>query len=105
MQDLLAALIAFVLIDPLRAELSRNLEEAGIPQAAVVEVVACTARAAPVIVDRVVENPVGVAWQAAGFWSGSLGPRALLTELAPECASSLDAVGGRPAAGSTAWTS
>ena len=31
MQDLLAALIAFILIDPLRAGLSRTLEAAGLP--------------------------------------------------------------------------
>ncbi len=105
MQDLFAALIAFVLIDPLRAELSRNLEEAGIPPATVVEVVTCTGRAAPAIVDRVLENPVGVAWQAAGFWSGSVESKAFLIQLAPECASSLDAVGARPAAGSSTWTS
>lgn len=99
MQDLLAALIAFILIDPLRAELSRTLEAAELPPAAVVEVVACTGKAAPAIVARVIENPAGAAWRVAGFWSGALGSRDLLVELAPECAAALDAVGGRTTAG------
>ncbi|MBL8687541.1 MAG: hypothetical protein JNL04_00485 [Rhodospirillaceae bacterium] len=103
MQDLLAALIAFILIDPLRAGLSRTLEAAGLPPAAVVEVVACTGRAAPAIVDRVLGNPVDAAWRVAGFWTGAVGPKDLLSEFAPECATTLDAVGGRPAAGLATW--
>lgn len=105
MQDLLAALIAFVLIDPLRAELSQKLEAAALPPAVVVEVVACAGKAAPAIVDRVLEDPVGAAWRAARFWSGAIASDALLADLAPECAPALGAVGSRPAAGSATWTS
>ncbi len=104
MQELLAALIAFVLIDPLRAELSQKLEAAGIPPTAVVEVVACAGKAAPAIVDRVLEDPVGAAWRVAGFWSGTIASEALLAELAPECAPALNAAGRRPATGSATWT-
>ena len=105
MQDLFAALIAFVLIDPLRAGLSRTLEEAGLPPAAVVEVVACTGRAAPAIVERALGNPVDAAWRVAGFWSGAVGPKALLAEFAPECATALDGVASRPAAEPATWKS
>ena len=91
MMDLIAALISFFLIEPLRAEMAERLAAARAPQAVVAEVMACADAAAPRILERAVDDPWWAASSTVGVWLGSARPEALLFEAAPGCASAVEA--------------
>jgi hypothetical protein len=86
MQDLIAALVAFFLIEPVQAEMAEKLAAARAPQATVTEVIACARRAAPLIVERALDDPVWAAGTTFQLWLGSSKPDAVLLELSPSCA-------------------
>jgi hypothetical protein len=86
MQDIIAALISFFLIDPLQAQMSERLKEARVPPAFVSEIGSCARTATPVIVDRAWSDPWWAVSTAAGIWMGQTRPEAALAQAAPACA-------------------
>jgi hypothetical protein len=86
MQDLIAALVAFFIIDPVQAEMAEKLAAASAPQAIVTDVAACVRTAAPIIVQPAVNDPVWAAGTIFQLWVGSSKPDAVLLELSPSCA-------------------
>ncbi|BAU94052.1 long-chain-fatty-acid-CoA ligase (plasmid) [Methylorubrum populi] len=91
MPDLFAALVAFFLIDPLKAEMADKLAAARAPQAVVAQVSACARSAAPQIVERATADPWWAMANTFNVWVGSKGPEALLVEIAPACAGAVAA--------------
>ena len=57
MQDLIATLVTFFLIEPLQADIAERLGAVRAPQAVVAEVTACVRTAAPVVVERAASDP------------------------------------------------
>jgi hypothetical protein len=86
MQDLIAALISFFIIEPVQAEMAEKLAAARAPQAIVTEVAACARRAAPLIVERALNDPAWAAGTTFQLWMGSSQPDAVLLDLSPSCA-------------------
>ena len=86
MQDLIAALVAFFIIEPVQAEMAEKLAAARAPQAIVADVATCVRTAAPTIVQRAVNEPVWAAGTTFQLWIGSSKPDAVLLELSPSCA-------------------
>ncbi|WP_046862167.1 hypothetical protein [Microvirga massiliensis] len=86
MQDLIAALVAFFIIDPVQAEMSERLAAARAPQAIVTDAAACLRTAAPLIVQRAVNEPMWAIGTTFELWVGSSQPIAVLLELSPSCA-------------------
>src|SRR5918998_1054804 len=87
MQDLLAALIAFFLIEPLQAELAA----ARAPQAVVAQVTSCARTATPVVVERAASETWWAVSSAVRLWAGWASPKTVLVEAAPECAAAVEA--------------
>ncbi len=86
MQDLAAALISFVLLDPLGAEVRERLEAARAPQAVVSEVVSCIEKAGPALAVRAWSEPLWIATTAFSVWTGTASVEAVAAEAAPACA-------------------
>ena len=91
MQDLFAALVSFFLIQPIQAEVTEKFEAARVPQAVISEVTTCGRTAAPLVLDRVISDPVWALSSAVRAWTGTTRPEALLLEVAPGCAPALSA--------------
>lgn len=91
MQDLIAALISFFLVQPLQAGIADALSAARAPQAVVAEVTACAASSAPAIIERAANDPLWAADRVVRIWIGALSYQAALREAAPPCGRALDA--------------
>jgi hypothetical protein len=91
MQDLIAALISFFLIEPLQAELADQLAAARAPQAVVAQVTSCARTATPVVVERAASDPWWAVSGAARLWAGLASPETVLLEAAPERAAAVEA--------------
>jgi hypothetical protein len=91
MQDLIAALVGFLLIDPLNAEMADKLAAAREPEAVTAGVTACARSAAPRIVEQVAADPWWAVTNIIGVWVGASRSEALLVEIAPGCAGALAA--------------
>ena len=91
MQDLIAALVSFFLIEPLQTEMADKLAAARAPQAVATEVTACARAAAPVMVERATSDPWWAVSSAVSVWIGSAQPETLLIEAAPSCAPAVQA--------------
>lgn len=98
MQELLAMLVAFFLVQPLQAATAETLAAAGAPRALVAQVAACAERAAPVILERAAADPWWAARSAFAVWTGLTPADRLLVEAAPGCAPAVEAA--RPFLGS-----
>lgn len=91
MQDLVAALISFFLIDPLQAKVTDTLTAARVPQAVLAEVTTCAREARPVIVDRATSDPWWAVSSIVHVWIGNVRPEALLADTAPACRPAIEA--------------
>lgn len=91
MQDLLAALVSFLLLAPLKAEMADRLAAARAPQAVIAEVSACAQSAAPRFVERATAEPWWAISSTFSLWVGTSRPETLLVEVAPGCAGAVAA--------------
>jgi hypothetical protein len=91
MQDLIAALVSFFLVQPLQAEMSERLAAARAPQAVVAELATCARAATPLIIARATSDPWWVASNAFGIWVGTRRPEQVLVEAAPGCTGAVQA--------------
>jgi hypothetical protein len=91
MQDFIAALVSFFLIEPLQAEMADKLAAARAPQAIVTDVASCARTATPLILARATSEPWWAASTAFGLWIGTTRPEGLLVEAAPGCAGAVQA--------------
>jgi hypothetical protein len=91
-RDFLFSVFSFLVIEPFQAELQQSLAAARAPQALVQDVGACARAAAPVLADRALND-----WWWAGTTAISVGigmrtPESVVTEAAPSCAPTMQAV-------------
>ncbi|API60382.1 hypothetical protein BSL82_14700 [Tardibacter chloracetimidivorans] len=91
MQDFIAALVSFFLIEPLQAEMAERLAAAQAPQAVVAELTACARSGAPTLLERATNDPAWAASNAVRLWAGWVRPDQVLVEAAPGCAAAVEA--------------
>ena len=91
MQDVIAALVSFFLIQPLQSQMADTLAEMRAPTAIAAQVAACAEQAGPGVVSRVMDDPWWAAGKVVSVWIGQARPEALLVEVAPGCAPALAA--------------
>lgn len=91
MQDVIAALVSFFLIQPLQAEMEDTLAQMRAPTAIAAQVTACAEQAAPALARRTMSDPVWAAGTLVSVWLGQARPETLLVEVAPGCAPALAA--------------
>src|SRR4051794_37266805 len=70
MQDLIAALVSFFLIEPLQAKVADKLAAARAPRAVLADVSACARAARPAIVDRAASDPWWAVSSIVQVWIG-----------------------------------
>ncbi|WP_062209423.1 hypothetical protein [Aureimonas sp. AU12] len=87
MQEFLAALVSFFLIQPLQAEMAERLGP--VSGASVAAVTSCLREATPVLVDRASTDPWGLATDAFGIWTGMTAPETILAATTPGCAAAI----------------
>ncbi len=91
MQDLLAALIAFFLVEPIQREIAETLANSRAPQEVVTSIRGCVTEHGPQIVNRALGDPWWATSSIFGVWVGIAEPAALLAEGAPGCVAALEA--------------
>ncbi|MEA1834934.1 hypothetical protein U8607_22835 [Methylobacterium durans] len=91
MQDFIAALISFFLVEPLQAEMAKKLDAARVPQAVLNDVTACAKAAKPAIVDRAMNEPSWAISSIVQVWIGMARPDAILADTAPACRPAIEA--------------
>jgi hypothetical protein len=96
MQEFVAALIAFFLIEPLQTEMEKRIGSASRENMA--EVSACIRAATPVLVRQATDEPWRTVTHIVGIWSGAKAPEDILVETTPSCARAVELV--RPPAAS-----
>jgi hypothetical protein len=92
MQEFIAALISFFLVEPLQHEIADTLAATRAPREIVVAVTDCAREHGPETVDRATENPWWAASSALSIWTGLATPQTLLVEAAPDCAAAVEAI-------------
>lgn len=90
MQEFVAALLSFFLIDPLQAEMTDRFGKAS-PQA-VAGVTACIRDATPVLIRQGSEDPWRTATHVFGIWTGMTTPEEILAKATPGCAQAIEVV-------------
>ncbi len=90
MQDLIATLVSFFLIEPLQVEIAERLAAARVPQAVVAEVSACARGAVPTLLERAANDPAWAASNAIKLWLGWARPDEVLVAIAPSCAPAVE---------------
>ncbi len=90
MNDLLSALFSYFVVSPAQSALAERLTQAGAPRDVIGKVAACGPKAAELF-DRIVTDPWWAISTAIRAWFGTVRPDALMLELAPGCASVIDA--------------
>lgn len=91
MQNLIASLLSFLLVEPIQSGIAETLAAAGAPQAVISELSACAGAAAPTIVERAAGDPLWTISTAFRLWTGWTRPETVLAEAAPGCAAALEA--------------
>ncbi len=90
MQDILAALLSFFLIEPLQASLAETLSAARVPQAVIAEVSGCARQAAPALVARATGDPGWAVTTTLQLWTGLSRPEDALVSAVPGCGPAVD---------------
>ncbi len=91
MQDLLAALISFFVIQPLHDKVTEKLAAARAPRAIIAQVAGCAQAATPVVVERATSDPWWAVSTIVQVWIGTAKPENILADTAPVCRSAIEA--------------
>ena len=86
MQEIIAALVSFVLIEPVQAHIAERYVDAGLSRQAAAEAASCFSDATPGILRRVGNEPGWAIQHAVGYWIGSSSVDAIVSDAAPQCA-------------------
>lgn len=89
MQDIIAALISFFLIEPVQAHIAEEYTAAGFSVEAANQVATCFSAASPEIIERAGNNPGWAVGHAIGYWTGTSTIEAILRDAAPDCVESV----------------
>lgn len=86
MQEIIAALISFFLIEPVQAHIAERYVDSGLSRQAAAEAASCFSEATPGILRRVGNEPVWAVQHAVGYWIGTSSIDAIVSDAAPQCA-------------------
>jgi hypothetical protein len=94
LQEIIAALISFFLIEPVRDRVAEHYAETGLSAQAAAEAASCFSEATPGILERAGNNPAGAASHAFGYWTGMSTIDGILSDVAPHCAVAVEKTRG-----------
>lgn len=90
MQEFMAALISFFLIEPVQAHIADRYVNAGLSRQAAAEAASCFSEATSGILRRVGSEPGWAIQHALGYWIGTSSIDAIVSDAAPHCAMSAE---------------
>ncbi|WP_022729305.1 hypothetical protein [Fodinicurvata sediminis] len=90
MQEIIAALISFFLIEPVQAKIAEHYTAEGYSAQEANQVASCFSDATPSILDRAGNNPAWAVGHAVGYWTGTATVSSILADAAPDCVETLD---------------
>ena len=93
MQDLIAALIRLLLLEPLEARLAEKLQAAQVPKNFIAQVQHCARTDAPAFLERVMSDPLWGAQSVVRVWTGTTAPDVFLADALPGCRPAIEAAG------------
>ena len=99
MQDIIAALVQFFLLDPLQAELAERLASTRAPRELAGEVLACLRAESGNVIDKATTDLGWTISRGIGLWTGFAQPEDVLAEAAPGCQAVVGQVRGALAGG------
>ena len=85
MQEIIAALVSFFLIEPVQAHIAERYVEAGVSDEAAAEAASCFSEATPGILERAGGDPAWAVYHAVGYWIGTTTMSAIVEDAAPQC--------------------
>lgn len=85
-QDIVAALISFFLLDPLQSRIAQGLQAARAPEAIVRDLSGCVTAGAPALAQRALGEPGWAVSTVVSVWIGGAAPERVLVEAVPSCA-------------------
>ena len=94
MQDIIAALISFFLIEPVQARVAEHYAETGLSAQAATEAASCFSEVTPAILERAVNSPTWAVSHAFGYWTGISTVGGILSDIAPDCAVAVEKARG-----------
>lgn len=86
MQEIIAALISFFLIEPVQAHIAERYVDSGLSAQAAAQAASCFSEATPGILNRVGSDPAWAVSHAVGYWIGTTTVEAIVADAAPQCA-------------------
>lgn len=90
-QEILAAVVNILIVDPIQAEMNERLAQVKAPQAVIADVRACATASLPILADRVVADPAWAATTIIEVWIGTAAPEDVLSSTSPRCDSAVKA--------------
>ena len=85
LQDLLAAVVGVLIVDPLQAEMNERLSQVRAPQAVITEMRTCAESSLPKLADRAMAEPLWVVTAALDVWTGRTRPEEILGGTSNQC--------------------
>jgi hypothetical protein len=84
-QELLAALVSVLIVNPLQAEMNERLAKIGAPQAVISDMRRCAESSLPELADRATGEPLWVVTTALEVWTGRTAPEEVLGGTSAQC--------------------
>lgn len=85
MQEVIAALVAFFLVEPMQGYIAEWYVANGMAQEQAREVASCFTDQSPTILAQAGNDPVQALTHVVNYWIGLSSVDTLVTEMAPEC--------------------
>ena len=91
LQELLAALVSVLIVDPLQAEMNERLARIGAPQAVIADMRTCAESSLPNLAGRATAEPLWVVTTALDVWTGRTAPEEVLGGTSAQCDAAIKA--------------
>jgi len=91
LQELLAAVVGVLIVDPLQAEMNERLAQVRAPQTVIAEMRTCAEASLPQLADRAVADPLWVVSTTFDVWTGRTAPERILGGTSPQCDAAIKA--------------
>jgi hypothetical protein len=91
LQELLAAVVRILIVDPLQGEMNERLAQIRAPQAVIADVRACAEASLPKLAGRAMAEPLWVFTTALNVWTGRSTPEDVLGGTSAQCDAAIKA--------------
>ncbi|WP_262030651.1 hypothetical protein [Microvirga sp. Mcv34] len=91
LQELLAAVVSVLIVDPLQAEMNERLSQIRAPQAVITDMRSCAEASLPRLADRAVADPFWAVRATFDVWTGRTAPEDILGGTSTQCDAAIKA--------------